>query len=114
MAMGCDYYIEQNLWIKYTDESINYINLHRESGYYYDIGDDDDLWVNVEDREKLKEYHLRPKTKPSVIYANHTFTNADYLHKYSAMLHFEMLNHDYKTWDDIDEIVVVEERFQRD
>jgi len=25
-----------------------------------------------------------------------------------------MLNHDYKTWNDIDKIVIVENRFERD
>jgi len=30
------------------------------------------------------------------------------------MLHYEMLNHDYKTWNDIDKIVIVENRFERD
>jgi len=120
--MGCDYYIEQNLWINYNDESRSYINLHRERGYYYDIHDEDfdnGLLSNYEDtsdslREKLKTYHLKPRTEPFTIYANHTFTNVEYSHKYGEMLEFEMINHDYKTWHDINEIVVVEERFQRD
>ena len=121
IKMGCDYYIEQNLWINYNDKSRSYINLHRERGYYYDIRDEDfdnGLLANYRDTsdsllEKLKKYHLRPKTEPFVIYANHTFTNVEYSHKYQAMLEFEMINHDYKTWDDIKEIVIVEERFQR-
>uniref|UniRef100_A0A6C0HZ00 Uncharacterized protein n=1 Tax=viral metagenome TaxID=1070528 RepID=A0A6C0HZ00_9ZZZZ len=121
LKMGCDYYIEQNLWIQYKDKSVNYINLCRERGYYYDIHYEDfdnGLLENYRDTsdslwEKLKEYHLRPKTEPVVIYANSTFTNVEYSHKYSEMLHYKILNHDCKTWDDINEIVVVEERFER-
>ena len=32
--MGCDYYIEQNLYIYYNDDSIEYINLQRNKAYY--------------------------------------------------------------------------------
>jgi hypothetical protein len=119
IMMGCDYYIEHNLWIHYKNKCISYVNLYRERGYYYDYFDDDGLLIDCDNesdslREKLKRYHLRPRTEPITIYANNTFINAEYSQKYNAILEFEIINHDYKTWDDINEIILCEERTERD
>ena len=119
--MGCDYYIEKNLCITYNDNSCYFINLEKERGYYTYIDMYDDFIINttiensnLTEREKNKQYHLTPKTKPFTIYKNHDFTNIDVSNKYKAMLEFEMMHHDYNVWDDIKEIVIVEERYERE
>ena len=62
--------------------------------------------------EKNKQYHLTPKTKPFIIYNNHTFTNIDVSNKYKSMLEFEMINNIDQNWDDIKNIVIYEERYK--
>ena len=118
--MGCDYYIEQCLCIYYNDNTSYYISLDRERGYYSDtdIYDDFIMISDIENSkltewEKNKQYHLTPKTKPFIIYNNHTFTNIDVSNKYKSMLEFEMINNEYKTWNDIKDIVILEERYER-
>ena len=116
--MGCDYYIEHNLRIYYNDETYNYINLNRERGYYSDY---DDFIMNIRNEasgisrmEKMKQYHLTPRALPFLIYTNNTFINTYVSDQFKEMLEFEIINHDYKTWDDIKEIVILEERYERD
>jgi 3-dehydroquinate dehydratase len=116
--MGCDYYIEKNLYIYYIDNSINYINLKKDRGYYYEITDDmvdiDFDAPSEQVRQRLKERHLEPVEMPCLIYSNHNFINDNVSNKYKMILEYEMMNHDYKTWDDIKNIVVMEERYERD
>jgi len=121
LFMGCDYYIEQNLCITYNDNSCYYINLDKKRGYYSDTDIYDDFIMNttiensnLTEMEKNKQYHLTPKTTPFTIYNNHAFTNIDVSNKYKSMLEFEMMHNDYNTWDDIKDIVIVEERYQRE
>ena len=128
--MGCDYYIEQNLYIHYNDNSVEYINVQRERAYYTDMRDDlniineDDLSLQKTDYteiynnlklewDKIKQAHLEPKEPPLLIYINHTFINEYLSNKYSHRLEFEMINNDYKTWDDINKIILLEERYER-
>jgi hypothetical protein len=118
LYMGCDYYIEHNLRIYYNDNNIYTINLNRERGYYSDY---DDFIMNLRNeangistREKMKEYYLTPKAIPFLIYTNHSFVNTYVSDKYKAQLEFEMMNNDYKTWNDIKDIVILEERYERD
>ena len=65
ILMRCDYYIEKKLYIYYNDNSINYINLKRDKGYYDEIYDDINLFnISNDDSsnsiwKKLKEYHLQ-------------------------------------------------------
>ena len=119
LSVGCDYYIEQRLYINYND-GCYCINLHRKTGYYTytDIYNDFIMGKTIENNklselEKIKQYHLTPKTKPFIIYNNHTFTNIDVSNKYKAMLEFEITNNYYKTWDDIKNIVFLEERYEK-
>jgi len=117
--MGCDYYIEKNLYIYYKDNSIGYINLKKDRGYFYEIHHDMTVDLSlynssVEVRNILKKYHLEPKEMPCLIYSHGNFTNKDLSKKYKMILEYEMMNHDYKTWDDINHIVVIEERYKRD
>ena len=123
--MGCDYYIEQNLYIHYNDDSVEYINFQRERAYYTDIRNDlniindDDNDISVEytnlqrdkyteiynnlklEWKKIKQAHLEPKEAPLLIYSNHTFINEYLSNKYKHRLEFEMINNDYKTWNNI-------------
>lgn len=118
--MGCDYYIEQRLCIYYNDNTSYCISLDRERGYYSDTDIYDDFIMNsniensnLTEWEKNKQYHLTPKTVPLIIYNNHTFINIYVSNQYKAMLEFEMINNDYKTWNDIKDIVILEERYEK-
>lgn len=117
--MGCDYYIEQRLYINYNNNTSYCINLDRKRGYYTDTDIYDDFIENIKIEnsnltkcEKNKKYHLTPKVIP--IYSNHTFTNIYVLNQYKTILEFKMINNDYKTLDDINNIVMLEERYERD
>jgi len=119
LSMGCDYYIEHNLCIYYNDNTTNCINLQRDRGYYYD--NYDSYIINTQNQdaelsewEKLKKYQLTPRIVPTVIYTNHSFTNTYVSNQYKEILEYEMINNDYKTWDDIKDIVIMEERYERD
>lgn len=120
--MGCDYYIEERLCINYNDNSSYCINLDRRRGYFSDTDIYDDDFImnitiensNLTNWEKNKQYHLTPTEIPVVIYTNHTFTNIYISNQYKSMLEFEMINNDYKTWDDIKDIEISEERYERD
>jgi len=119
LNMGCYYYIEKNLYIYYKDNSIHSLNIKKDRGYYYDITDDMDIYLSLDDpseqvRQRLKEYHLESVEMPCLIYSNGNFTNDDVSEKYKMILEYEMMNNDYRTWDDIKDIVVMEERYKRD
>jgi len=110
--MSCDYYIEQRLCIYYNNNTSYCINLDRKRGYYTDTDIYDDFIenINIENSnltkwEKNKKYHLTPKVIP--IYSNRTFTNIYLSNQY-------MINNDSKTWNDIKDIVMLEERNERD
>jgi hypothetical protein len=115
--MGCDYYIENNLCIFYNDNTSNSINLNRERGYYSDY---DNFIMSIRDKsnnmsewEKMKLYHLTPQAIPFLIYSNHSFNNEYLSTQYKDIIEFEMINNDYKTWDDIKNIIILEERYAR-
>jgi hypothetical protein len=110
--------IEKNLYIYYKDNSIHSLNIKKDRGYYYEITDDmvdiDFDAPSEQVRQRLKEYHLEPVEMPCLIYSNNNFINDNVSNKYKMILEYEMMNHDYKTWDDIKNIVVMEERYKRD
>ena len=119
--MGCDYYIEQNLWIYYNDNTCNCIQLSRKRGYYSDtdIYDKYIMNINIENSnlsewEKIKQYHLTPIRIPILVYSNNTFSTIYLSNKYKEMLESEIINNYYKRWDDIKEIIILEERYERD
>ena len=116
--MGCDYYIETNLRIYYNDNMCSYISLDRERGYYsnYDnfIMKIRDEANNMSEWEKMKEYHLTPKAIPFLIYTNKSFVNEYLSNEYKKMIEFEIINNDNKNWDNIKDIVILEERYERD
>jgi len=118
LSMGCDYYIEHNLFIYYNDNTSSCINFNRQRGYYSDF---DNFIMDIKSQdtkmskwEKMKQYHLTPREIPYLIYSNHSFTNIYVSKQYKEMLEFEIINKDYKTWDDVTEVVILEERYERD
>ena len=119
LNMGCDYYIEKNLYIYYKDNSIHSLNIKKDKGYFYEIHHDMSIDLSLYNSSEevikiLKEHHLEPREIPSLIYSNNNFINDNVSKKYKMMLEYEMMNHDCKTWDDIKHVVVMEERYQRD
>jgi len=117
--MGCDYYIEKNLYIYYNDNSFNYINLKRDRVYYSDIINHDFSMSikspdsNLSELEKIKQYILIPKKLPFLVFSNDTFTNFYVCNKFKKMVEYEMKNNQNnqnKTWNDVKDIVILEER----
>jgi hypothetical protein len=120
MKTGCDYYIEQNLYIYYNDNKCNYINLYKDDAYYTDLYYDDNFNIDILNDaeymlrlEKIKQYHLVPKKSPILIYSDHTIIDTYLLNKYKYRLESKIINNDYKTWRDVDKIVILEERYER-
>lgn len=120
LFMGCDYYIQQNLIIRFNDNSCGCINLGRERAYYSDIDIYNDFIIdkniettNLTDWEKIKQYHLQPKAKPLIIYNNHTFTHADLSNQYKLMIQHRMNMYGSNRLNDIIDIIISEERYER-
>jgi len=117
LFMGCDYYIEQRLCIFYNDNSCYCINLKRERGYYTDYDDfvmnRNTQTNNLIEWEKIQQHHLTPTASPFIIYTNHSYINLYVANKYESMVEFEMIHNIDKNWDDIKDIVVYEERYER-
>lgn len=119
LVMGYDYYVEKNLYIYYKDNSIQSLNVKKDKRYYYELDRDRELNISSTDscneiREKLKKYHLEYVEPPVLVYSNNSFTNAELSKRYKMILEYEMTNHDYKKWDDIKDVVLMEERYQRE
>jgi len=116
--MGCDYYIEKNLYIYYTNEVLPFsLNLERDIGYYFEINDDKVLDILDNDDyivkwKKLKKYHLEPRLNPVIIYSNNSFHDSYLAKKYKSMIEYE-INYSYKKWNDIKEMIIVEERYEK-
>lgn len=110
----------------------NTIESFKDISYYHEIyeqdydnsnnedydNNEDDSNITSEPKytlwQKLKHYHLQSRTKPIVVYTNNSFVNTYLSDKYKAQLEFEMMNNDYYTWDDIREIVLLEQdRYER-
>jgi hypothetical protein len=119
LSMVCDYYIEERLCVYYNDNSCYCIELNKKRGYYTDTDIFNDFMIdmdiensNLTELEKNIQYHLKP-ISPFIIYNNNAFTNIHILNKYKDLLESVIINIDYKTWDDITEIVLLEERYKR-
>jgi len=117
ISMGCDYYIDKNLYIHYYDNESKCIKLTRDRCYYYDIYDDFIMNENFENSnmtewEKIKKYHLQPRAQPYLLYINNRFTNMYVSDRYEEMINYAIIN-DKRNWDDIKDIVILEERYER-
>jgi hypothetical protein len=115
LNMGCDYYIDKNLNIyDYNDKIISYINLERERGYYWftSMLDEDEDGYDAEVAQ-YKKNKLTPKMKPIVIYSNNTFNKLSFENKYKKTVENE-LKIVRKTWNDVNKIIKIEDRHERD
>lgn len=112
--MGCDYYIDKDLLIyDYNNVAFSYINLDRQKGYYWFVSIlDEDEEGYEEEYIKYKENKLEPYMKPLIIYSNNTFVKVSFEDKYKKIIECE-LNIYKKTWDDVDKIIKVENRYER-
>jgi hypothetical protein len=109
IKMACDYFIEHNLYIYYNDNSYKCIKLNKYRGYYYD-----DVFFTAGTIEKIKINQLQSKTHPDIIYCNNnTVNNFDLFIKYKPNIDLILLFNN-KTWNDIYNIIIFEERYENE
>lgn len=114
LNMGCDYYIDKDLNI-YDHNNIifSYINLEHERGYYWfsSLLDEDEDGYDNELSQYIKD-KLEPNMKPILIYSNSTFVKLSYENKYKKLIEDDLKLYD-KTWNDVNKIIKVENRYER-
>ena len=114
LNMGCDYYVDKELNIYDNNNRIvSHINLEHEKGYYWFIStlDKDEADYDKQITTYIKET-LEPKMEPIMIYSNHTFNKSSFENKYKTTIEYE-LNLINKTWNDVNQIIKVEKRYER-
>lgn len=112
--MGCDYYIDKNLYIYYhNDNKYSVINLERQRGYFYNSFDEDDEDYEKKLAKEIKDC-LKPNMKPIVIYSNDSFHQPNFEYKYKELIENEVKKDFNKKWSDIKEVIKKESRFERD
>jgi len=119
LKMGCDYYIDKDLHI-YDNNNIifSHINLEHERGYYWfgSLLDEDEDGYDNELSEYIKNILepniLEPNMKPIIIYDNNTFIKLSYENKYKKLIEDDLKLYK-KTWNDVNKIVKVENRYER-
>jgi len=114
LNMGCDYYIDKDLYIyDYNDIMFSYINLEHERGYYWfaSLLDVDEDGYDKELTEYIKDV-LEPNMKPILIYCNNTFNKLSFENKYKKIIEDDLNLHN-KTWNDINKIMKIEYRYER-
>jgi hypothetical protein len=114
LNMGCDYYIDKNLYIyDYNNIILSYINLEHERGYYwfYSLLDEDEDGYDKELTSYIKDT-LEPSMKPIVIYSNNNFNKLSFQNKYKKLIEndLELVN---KTLNDVNKIIKIEKRYER-
>ena len=112
--MGCDYYIDKDLHIyDYNNIIFSYINLDKKKRYYWFVSIlDEDEDGYEEEYIKYKENILEPCMKPLLIYSNNTFIKVSFENKYKKIIEND-LNIYNKTWNDVDKIIKIENRYER-
>ena len=119
--MGCDYFIEKFLEIKFVNTMSYFtIDLEIERGYYSFSLDEDDPMYD----EKYKEYvekTLEPGMEPILIYDSDQFVTKKLENKYRSHIEQELERYNNsrslvqrKEWKDIREIVKREVRYERE
>ena len=114
LNMGCDYYIDKNLYIyDYNNITLSYINLEHERGYYWfcSLLDEDEDGYDKELTNYIKDT-LEPSMKPIIIYSNNTFNKLSFQNKYKKLIEddLKLVN---KTFSDVNEIIKIETRYER-
>lgn len=112
--MGCDYYIDKDLYIYDYDENVfTKVNLEHNKGYfsYYSFLDEDEEGYENEYKEYVKSI-LEPSMDPILIYNNNSFTKLAFEIKYEKLIdyHLQICN---VSWNDVLKIVKVENRYER-
>jgi len=108
--MGCDYYIDKNLYILDKDEEIiSFINLEKSRGYYWYNEDEDSLDY---DFNKYRQNILEPSMNPIILYINNTFCKSSFEIKYKELINNELILYN-KSWENINKIIKKEERYER-
>jgi len=111
--MGCDYYINKNVYIYFQDNSRHYILLEQRRGYFYEIDKDEDEEDYEEEYEKSIQKQLEPVMKPIILYKDHSFCNNAFETKYKNIIDYE-LSKMGKTWDHVIKIIKSESRYERE
>ncbi len=114
LNMGCDYYIDKDLHIyDYDNKMFSSINLEHERGYYWFISalDEDEDGYDTELTQYIKKT-LEPNMKPIVIYSNNTFYKPSFENKYKIIIENELMIFN-KTWNDVNKILKIENRYER-
>jgi len=110
--MGCDYYIAKVLYIYYNNIDYLPIELYRDScDYYYDFDIED-----IDYEKKINEYKnniLISQFQPIILYDNCSFKKKTYENKYKLLIENEITRYHIK-WNDIIQIIKIEERYERD
>lgn len=110
LNMGCDYYIDKSLYIyDYHNITLSYINLEKNRGYYWYDKDEDEPDY---DFKKYIKNTLEPSMDPIIIYTNNTFLKLSYEKKYEKLIDNELKTCD-KTWNDVNQIIKKEVRYER-
>jgi hypothetical protein len=111
--MGCDYYINTDLYIWYNnDRNKTCVPLQHDRGYFYDINMDSDEEDYEEEMAKSIAEQLEPRKKPILIYENSVFCKPNFEEKYKDLILHHLPND--KTWADIFKIVKKESRYERE
>lgn len=108
--MGCDYYIDKNLYIlDYHEQIISFINLEKSRGYYWYNEDEDSLDY---DFNNYRQNILEPSMNPIILYINNAFCKPSFEIKYKELINNELILYN-KSWEDINKIIKKEERYER-
>jgi hypothetical protein len=110
--MGCDYYIVKSLYIYYDNDKCWICSLSTERGYYY-FNYDEDADDYEYKRIKYIDTCLTPQMKPIVIYENDSFNKEIFETKYKTLIENEMNKCDIK-WSDVNKIMKMEDRYERE
>lgn len=116
--MGCDYYICKYLKINFQSIMPLFIELERDSGYFYFNLDEDEPDYDKKYKKYVKEM-LTPSMKPIIIYEKNQFVNNKLENKYKLFVQEELnmynRSHENKIeWKDILDIIKIETRYERD
>ena len=114
-TMGCDYYITKDLFLyDYNDNAFSYIDLEKDTGYYWFASTlDEDEYGYEEEYARYKRDVLKPRMEPIVIYSNQAFGKRQFEMKYKRRIE-ENLKFVNKTWNDVNKIIKIENRYERD
>lgn len=85
--MGCDFYIDTNLYIYYfNSNNISYISLSHDRGYFYESLLDEDNENYEKKYEEMHNEQLKARNKPIIIYDNNKFITPNLETKYKKLI----------------------------